>query len=542
MRLVNQRLLHCGMGLLSLFVAACGGESQSVSADESETGSPNPVNPDIVVILVDDLGFSDIGSYGSEIATPNIDALAENGLRFVDFHNTAKCFPSRAALLTGLYAQQVKRDSKARTPMIGGVTIAESLKSGGYSTFMAGKHHSIENPITRGFDHYFGLRDGAANFFNPGIAARPGEPEPARKLENGRWWCFDAQCQQGYAPPQSDFYATDAFTDWAIDFLASADDAPYFLYLAYTAPHDPLHAPEENVRKFEGTYDAGYQAIADARDKRQRTMGLIDARYPRPDAQWRDWSTLSDEQREDQARRMEVYAGMIDRLDQNVGRLIDAIKARGRFDNTLIVFLSDNGASAELVRADPDAADEIGAEHPIGSVGRWASLGPDWASVANTPFRFYKNYSYNGGTTTPMIAHWPVGVADAGRIVETPGHLIDLHATLLGLLGRTYDSGLGPDGAAPPLEGVDLSAVIRGQGALERSGYIVNRWNGGRSVRSTRWKLVSHTEEREAEDGVWELYDMFADRTETRDVAAANPDVVSDMAAAYDAWLIRVSQ
>jgi arylsulfatase len=522
-------------------VAACGGASESVSTDDEARAADQPANPDIVVILVDDLGFSDIGAYGSEIATPNIDALAENGLRFVDFHNTAKCFPSRAALLTGLYAQQVNRGSKARTPMIGGVTIAESLKAAGYATFMVGKHHSIENPITRGFDRYYGLRDGAANFFNPGVAARPGEPEPARKVKDGRWWCFDADCRQGYAPPQADFYATDAFTDWAIDYLTSAEDAPYFLYLAYTAPHDPLHAPEENVRKFEGKYDDGYQAIADARDERQRAMGLIDQRYPRPDAQWRDWRALSDAERDDQTRRMEVYAGMIDRLDENIGRLIDAIKARGRFDNTLILFLSDNGASAELVRARPQAADEIGAEHPIGSVGRWASLGPDWAGVANTPFRFYKNYSYNGGTTTPMIAHWPAGVANAGRIVETPAHLIDLHPTLLGVIGRDFDPTLGPDGAAPMLEGVDLSVELRGEGAADRAGFIFNRWNNGRSVRGGRWKLVSHIDEGGAEAGAWALYDMSVDRTETRNVAAAHPDIVNEMAAAYDAWRARVS-
>lgn len=522
------------LGTLVLALAGCTtAPSPAVGASALAGPSERPAN--ILVILVDDMGFSDMGAFGSEIATPNLDRLALGGLRLTDFHTTAKCFPSRASLLTGLYAQEVNRSRRARTPMVGGVTIAESLKAAGYTTMMVGKHHGLTHPMDRGFDRYWGLRDGASNHFNPGTEARPGEPEPARKVAEGRWWCFERDCQRGYLPEDPDFFTTDAFTDKALDYIAAADAAgeAFFLYLSYTAPHDPLHAPERFVETYRGRYDAGFSALADARYARQLEMGLVDGRYPRPESMWRDWDALTPDERADQTARMEIYAAMIANLDMNIGRITEALAARGLLKDTLIVFSSDNGASAEVVLRE---GAEIGAEHPIGSVGRWSSLGADWAEVANTPFRFYKNDSFHGGTVVPTVVHWPAGGVPAGEIWDGPAHLIDLHPTLLALVDRDYDPTLGPDGPAPALRGEDLSSALLSAERAEREGLIFNRWQRSRMVRSEHWKLVSRVETGDAEDGVWELYDMRSDRTETRNVAADHPGVVARLAAAYEAW------
>ena len=302
-------------GFLILALAFMAGCSSNVDEKAPSTDETTRLTPDnIVLIVADDLGWSDLGSFGSEVATPRLDALAYDGLRFVDFHTTAKCFPSRASLLTGLYAQQVNRSRTARVPMIGGVTIAESLSAAGWQTLMVGKHHGVTHPMDRGFDHYIGLRDGAANQFNPSVKAREGEPEPARKANDGRWWCFDQECQQGYDAP-ADYYSTDAFTDWALELLdASETDQPIFLYLSYTAPHDPLHVPEEDRAPYAGRYAQGYGPIAEARLKRQVELGLVDPAQPIAVSTYRDWSSLSDEDRADQQARMEIYSGMITRM------------------------------------------------------------------------------------------------------------------------------------------------------------------------------------------------------------------------------------
>lgn len=526
------------VALLALLVTACA--SQRVASQASRQAAEPAGRPqNIIIILADDLGFSDLGAFGSEIATPNLDRLALGGVRLIDFHTTAKCFPSRASLLTGLYADEVGRGRSARTPMVGGVTLAESLGAAGYRTLMVGKHHGVTHPMDRGFERYWGLRDGAANFLNPGTRARPGEPEPARKRAEGRWWCFDRHCQQGYLPENPDFYATDAFTDVAIEMIdgAVADGAPFFLYLSYTAPHDPLQAPQRNIEAYRGVYDGGYEAIAAARYRRQRDMGLIDGRYPRPPLDSRDWATLAAAERADQAARMQVYAAMIDRLDENIGRLIALLERHDILDDTLIVFSSDNGASAERVL---DDGQEIGAAHPVGSVGRWASLGPDWARVANTPFRFYKNESFHGGTAAATFVHWPAGGVPAGEIRDGPTHLIDIHPTLLALTGQSFDPTLGPGPASPPLRGRDLTETLLTGKAGAREGYIFNRWQTGRMVRTERWKLVSRIGE--SGPGPWQLYDMQSDRTETRDLAARHADIVAELATAYTDWLAQVAK
>ncbi|MEO0604175.1 MAG: sulfatase-like hydrolase/transferase, partial [Myxococcota bacterium] len=399
-----------------------GAEVAAGTDPNDPSDGPSDDRPNIVLILADDLGWSDIGAYGSEIVTPTLDSLATQGLRFTTFTNTAKCFPSRSSLLTGLYAQQTGTATSANSSIANAVTLGEVLGAAGYRTLMSGKHHGLDNPYDRGFDRSYGLRDGAVNFFNPGLQ-RPGEPDPARK-RNNRKWMRDAQVFEARDPAfqsefPADFYVTDAFTDEALDYLDTyaTDAAPFFLYLAYTAPHDPLQAPASDIARYQGVYDVGYDAIRNARYHRQLADGLLTAgQFPLSTPTHRDWNALSASEQVDEARRMEVYAAMVDRMDQNIGRIVAKLQRLGEFDNTIILFASDNGASDEVV--------QIGSD-PIGTVGRWSSLREDWANVANTPFREYKNDSFMGGIASPLIVHWPQGVVGAGRVVHDPVHLVD---------------------------------------------------------------------------------------------------------------------
>jgi len=528
-------------------LSACANDKwPRAAADRDAVRSPTALagsRPNIIVILADDMGWSDLGAYGSEISTPVLDRLAREGLQFTQFTNTSKCFPSRATLLTGLYAQQVNKDKSSDTRMVGGSTFAESLRRAGYQTYMVGKHHSLENPIERGFDHYAGLRDGASNYLNPGTTARPGESEPAQKDKAGRVWCFDAQCARGYRTDDPNFYVTDAFTDWSIKYLrqAMASKAPYLLYLAYTAPHDPLMAPEESRAHYRGKFDAGYAAVANKRWERLRRLGLIDKRYPRPTPMYRDWAKLSAAQKADETARMEIYAAMVHRLDQQIGRIIAFLEANHQLDNTLIMFMSDNGSSAEVVTEDKSDHD-IGSQYPIGSVGRWASLLSDWAEVSNTPFRYYKNDSFQGGTASPLIVHWPSAIGSRHRQVDAYANLIDIHPTLLQLAGVPYVPVPDATGRTPALPGTSLLPLFEGQRTVARTRPIFNRWRWSRSVRDGDWKLVSIVPEGSAEDGKWELYNMAEDRTETRNLAARHPEIVARLAREYDNWLAEVSK
>ncbi len=533
-------------GLLIALLSACADDRRPAAVADSRPTSESKAplagsRPNIIIILADDMGWSDLGAYGSEIPTPNIDRLAREGLQFTQFTNTSKCFPSRASLMTGLYAQQVGKDKSSNTRMVGGTTFAESLRRAGYRTYMVGKHHGIENPIERGFDHYIGLRDGAVNYFNPSAQARPGEPEPARKEKDARVWCFEKNCVKGFMPDNPKFYATDAFTDWSLAYLreAIADPAPYLLYLAYNAPHDPLMAPEEERALFRGKYDRGYARAANQRWANLRRLGLIDARYPRPSSMHRDWDKMTSAERADQAVRMEIYAAMIHRLDAQIGRIIAFLEKNNALDNTLILFMSDNGSSAELVLK---KGHEIGAQYPVGSVGRWASLGGDWAEVSNTPFRYWKNDSFQGGTASPMIVHWPRGLGKTNRRVDAPSNLIDIHPTLLALAGLSYIPVADATGRTPALPGVSLLPLFEGQREVPRPRPIFNLWQFSRSVRDGDWKLVSRVTEGPAEAGRWQLYNLATDRTETHDLAAQRPDIVARLAREYDLWLAEVSK
>lgn len=380
-------------------------------------------SPNVVFILVDDMGYSDVGCCGGEVKTPNIDRLAENGVRFTSMYNTSKCFPSRACLLTGVYAQQCNMARSPKGGIENAVTLAEVLKTVGYRTLAVGKHHSTVSLYERGFDRFFGFHYGpgksCANHFNPG-KQREGEGGPARKPGESRAYCFDDRKIIPYfTPKEKDWYTTDAFTDWAIDFLEEYknENKPYFLYVSYTAPHDPLHAWPEDIAKYDGVYDAGFETVRRARMKRQKEIGLFseDTRLSIPTH--RPWSSLDAEQKKDQTRRMQVYAAMIDRVDQNIGRLVAKIHELGEKENTLILFASDNGCSSESVNT---------GSGEIGTLTRWASLQRDWENVSNTPFRYWKNLSHEGGMRTPLIACWPNMIKQPGRFIRRPAHFIDV--------------------------------------------------------------------------------------------------------------------
>lgn len=483
----------------------------------------NEFRPNIVVILADDLGYSDIGSYGSEIQTPNLDRLADNGIRFTQMHNTSKCFPSRATLLTGLYAPQVGMN-ESPAGFERSVLFGEVLKRAGYRTLFVGKHHSTDNPFEWGFDHYWGLRDGAANYFNPG-EKRPEDPaQPAQKESFfPRTFVFDDSLAEPFTPAL-DYYGTDTWTDWALELLQryEGEEQPFLLYLAYQAPHDPLQAPEEAIEKYKGVYDVGYEKIASARYERQLNMGVLDERYPRSEPTYRNWESLDDSTKTDQTRRMQVYAAMIDRMDQNIGRIIEYLEQRGELENTLIMFASDNGASAEVV--------QIGTG-PIGSIGRWASLKEDWANVANTPFRLYKNYSYEGGTATPFLVHWPEVITEGGQVNHTLLHFVDIMPTLVDVSGGTYPKQY-KDEQVYPMEGISLLPLLSSD-SIERKEPLYYEWNEGRAVQTEDWKLVQWGDE-------WELYDRRTDLTETINLAKEYPDTLKFLQTKWQEWSNRM--
>lgn len=521
-----------------LLAAACSDSVEVTVKVDDGPGDQAARRPNILLVLADDLGFSDIGPYGSEVATPTLDRLADEGMRFNNFHNTSKCFPTRAALMTGQYAQRVGMSRRSGAVFRNHVTLGDVLRTAGYKTLMVGKHHALDNPYDMGFDHYWGLRDGASNHFNPGYQ-RDGEAYPAQKRRNKRVFCFDAKCVQPFTPDDEDYYSTDAFTDWAIELLgrheADSDDQPFFLYLAYTAPHDPIQAWPEDIARYQGRYDEGYEAIAAARYQRQLELGVVDAEtHPRSEATHRDWEALSDQEKADETRVMEVYSAMIDRLDQNLGRLLAYLEESGELDNTLVMFLSDNGASAEVV--------EIG-EGEIGAIDRWASIDGHWANVSNVPFKAYKNSSFEGGTNTPFIVRWPGVVPPGGPVNRTPAHLVDIMATLADVTGADYPrvSPRGEDVA--PMDGVSLLPAFE-TGTLERNKPMFFEWRGGLAVIDGGWKLVQQkVRPLDAETGLWdfatqewELYDLATDSTERENLAATRPEKLAELTAKYESW------
>ncbi len=509
--------------------------------------------PNIIVILGDDIGFSDIGCFGGEIATPNLDALAAGGLRFPQFYNTARCCPTRASLLTGLYPHQAgvgymtDRAAYSATAMINEwyagdlradtATIAEVLRGSGYRTYAVGKWHVTKNqeedgprenwPLQRGFDRYYGCLPGAANFFTPVYLTR----------DNTRVkWDADPEY------PAKDYYITDAFSDHAVRFVnehTKQDGAgkPFFMYLAYTAAHWPMHAKPGDIAKYKGKYDSGYAPIRQARLEKMQQLGIIDPAWELS-PQFGKWDEVK--RKDWEARCMEVYAAMIDNMDQGIGRLVAALKANGQYENTLILYLQDNGACAENIGRNPGAAKGKGkkaakvaaAPPPMpGPADTWIGYGEAWANVSSTPFRLYKHYTHEGGIGTPLIAHWPRGIKRKGEIEQQPGHLIDIMATAVDVSGAAYPKER--DGRkVQPMEGRSLAPAFVGK-KIEREALFWEH-EGNRALRIGDWKLVA-----KGTNTPWELFNMKSDRTEMKNLAAEQSERVKEMAATWDRWAKR---
>ena len=512
------RLIGCGMAGAAIRQRSCA----------AEPGAKQ--RPDIIVIMVDDMGFSDIGCYGGEIRTPNLDGLAANGIRFTQFYNTARCCPSRASLLTGLYAHQADVGHMVGDSGIDGyhgdlsrdcVTIAEALRPAGYGTYMSGKWHVTRHtkpdgpkdnwPRQRGFERYYGTLVGAGSFYTPKALTLDNTPIEA---------------------PTNGFYYTDAISDHAVQFIAEHHEArasePFFLYVAYTAPHWPLHAPKEDIERYRGTYMKGWDALREERHRRMTELGIVHSTWPLTprDPQATPWEEVPEEKRVEMDSRMAVYAAQIDRVDQGIGRILAELKRAGRYDDTLVMFLADNGGCAE---GGPWGFErKEGGE--LGTDNSFASYGLAWANASNTPFRRYKHWVHEGGIATPFIAHWPAGIKAKGDLRRQPGHIIDIMATCVDVAGAPYPTE--HDGTPiTPLEGRSLAPAFAGL-PVQREALFWEH-EGNRAVRRGKWKLVSK------HPGEWELYDLEADRTELDDLATQRPDKVEELTSLYAAWAER---
>lgn len=482
-----------------------------------------PAKPNIVVILVDDMGFSDIGCYGSEIPTPHLDRLAADGLRFTQFYNTARCCPTRASLLTGLYPHQTgvghmvqERNAPGYRGRLNDhcVTIAEVLHPAGYSTIFSGKWHVGQNhgvaPWNRGFER--SLNAAAGGFYFP--------DSPRTELFlNGE----NVGRRGGQLP--EDWYSTDLWTDFAIRFIdeALADKKPFYLHLCHNAPHFPLQAPAEEIVKFRGKYQVGWDKLRAQRHAKQIALGIVAKSWPlapRP-ADVKAWDSLEAAEQERFDHIMAIYAAVVSRMDASIGRLVDALAQRGVLDNTLLFFLSDNGGNAE---SGPDG--KCNGQVP-GDAQSDVFCGESWAVLENTPFRRYKHYTHEGGIATPLIVHWPARIKSPGELRHQPGHLVDIMATCVDVSGAKY-----PDAPILPMEGRSLVPAFDNQPIQRDALYWEHEGNA--AIRSGDWKLV-----RLGRNGAWELYDLKADRTEQRDRAAAEAGRAKELAAQWEAWAER---
>ncbi len=526
--------------------------------------------PNIVLIMSDDMGYSDIGCYGGEINTPNLDGLAKDGLRFTQFYNTARCCPTRAALLTGVYQHQAGIGLMTGNRNLPGyqgdlgrdvLTIAESLGTAGYRSYMSGKWHVTKHvspkgpnhnwPLQRGFHKFYGTIIGAGSFYDPAALCRGNT--------------FITPVNDPRYKPKT-YYYTDAISDNAVTYLAEHEketpDNPFFLYVAYTAAHWPMHALPHDVAKYKGKYDEGFAPIRAARLKRLKELGLVDA-DTKLSPQSDDWEKVADKAWE--ARNMEVYAAMIDSMDQGIGRIVSEIKRQGKLDNTLIMFLQDNGGCAEgFGRHTPrngyreykpmgpndlqkkiwppmQARDgrplKTGPGVMAGPDGTFIGYGRGWANVSNTPFREYKHFAHEGGISTPLVVHWPNGIQKArrGKLERQPGHIIDVMATCVDIAG--FDSPTEFDGnEIIALEGVSLKPAFSGK-SMERKDALYFEHHLNCAIRDGNWKLVRKGRAPKLE--TWELYDMSKDRSELTDLAGEYPDKVAQLSAKWEAWAVR---
>ena len=486
-----------------------------------------PSRPNIVVILVDDMGWSDIGCYGSEIPTPNLDKLAANGLRFTQFYNTGRCCPTRASLLTGLYSHQAGVGHMVEDRGVPGyrgrlndqcVTIPEVLRTAGYFTAMTGKWHVGQNhgvvPWERGFER--NLTAAAGGFYFPGT------PKSELFL-NGR------KVEKGSTEVPEQWYSTDLWTQFGLKFIDEAITAkkPFFLYLAHNAPHFPLQAPAEDIAKFRGKYQAGWDELRKQRYASQIQLGLVKKSWPlspRSPAVTA-WENLTEEEKDRFDHLMAIYAAVVNHMDASIGTLVAGLRERKVLDNTLILFMSDNGGNAEsgpngrLEGADP------------GGAGSTVFCGESWANLENTPFRRYKHFNHEGGIATPLIVHWPAGIRARGELRQQPGHLIDIMATCVDVARASYPKVV-EGREIQPMEGKSLLPAFVNKSIRREALYWEHEGNA--AVRVDDWKLV-----RLGRRGPWELYDLAKDRTELNDLAALKPKVASDLVSKWEAWAER---
>ena len=523
--------------------------------------------PNVIIVMADDMGWSDIGCYGSEIETPNLDRLAKNGLRFTQFYNTGRCCPTRASLLTGTYPHQAGIGHMMNDTGLPGYkgdlgsdvqTIAEVLKPAKYSTYLSGKWHvtpkihpgsSQHNwPRQRGFDRFYGTIHGAGSFFDPNSLTRQNT-------------LISPNADPEYKPKE--FFYTDAINDHATRFITEhKGNNPFFLYIAHTAPHWPMHALPEDIEKYKGRYDEGWEVIRAARYQRQLEMGLIDPKWKLSPRDAEPWSEAKNKEWE--IRLMEVYAAMVDRLDQGLGRVIEALEKRKMMDNTLILFIADNGGCAEGMGrkegiqykdSDPEVLKPMkatdlqmdmiprrtregvvmkqGTEVMPGGADTYHGYGRAWANVSNTPFREYKHWVNEGGIGTPLVAHWPKGIAPQlrGKFEHQAAHLIDLMATCVDL-GRAEYPKEANGQKIVPMQGVSLKPAFSGK-KLGRENPIFWEHEGNRAIRIGKWKLVA-----KGANGAWELYDLNADRSELNDLSEKYPERTKEMADRWEAWAI----
>ena len=500
----------------------------ALAASVEAAKAAEPSRPNIVIILVDDMGLADLGCYGSEIPTPNVDALAAGGLRFTQFYNTARCCPTRASLLTGLYPHQAGVGHMVEDLGVPGyrgylndrcVTIAEVMRGAGYFTAMTGKWHvgtpPDKWPRQRGFDRFYGSETGGFYY----------RPYAARKVIND-----DTPVYTSTNLPPADWYSTDAWTDNAIQFVGEAVAAkkPFFLYLAHNAPHFPLQAPPEDIAKFRGKYKMGWDRLRAQRHAKQIQLGIMDKAWPlspRPE-EVKAWEQLTAEEQDRFDHIMAIYAACMEHMDRSVGRLVAALKDKGVFDNTLIFFLSDNGGNAE---SGPNGRLEGPGE--FGAVNSTVYCGQSWATLQNTPLRRYKHYNHEGGIATPLIAHWPARIKDAGQLRAQPGHLVDLMATCVDVSGAKYPAEF-KGKAIQPMEGRSLVPAFDNKSIQRDALYWEHEGNA--AIRVGDMKLV-----RLGRNGAWELYDLKADRTELHNLAEAKPDLTKQLAAKWETWAER---
>jgi len=497
--------------------------------------------PNIILIMADDMGYSDIGCYGGEIRTPNLDRLAAGGLRFTQFYNTARCCPTRASLMTGLYQHQTGVGHMMNDRGYDGyrgdlnnrcVTIAEVLKQAGYSTYMSGKWHVTKSvkpdgdkhnwPLQRGFDRFFGTIHGAGSFYDPYSLTRD-----------------NTQIH----PDSDDFYYTNAISDNAVKFIREHTASnPFFMYVAYTAPHWPMHALPRDIAKYKGRYARGWDALRAQRHKRMIEMGIVEGKWKLTERDSRVPPWEQAENKQWHQRRMEVYAAMVDCLDQGIGRIVSELKAgnAGSFENTLIFFLADNGGCAEEIlptwkglhfpETTRDGRPVRQGNDPSvmpGPEDTYQSYGIPWANASNTPFRLYKHWVHEGGIATPLIAHWPSNMKARGELCHQPGHLIDIMVTCIDVAGAKYPSRY-KGHKITPMEGKSLLPAFDNKPIELQALYWEHE--GNRAIRKGKWKLVSKY------PGRWELYDLEADRTELNNLADKHPGLVRELAAMYNAW------